>query len=203
MVRNPKRRIGKLDVAYDLYSGKYESIGFLWLEPSQYKISLRAALNFSVLDDEVLKTLPTSILKDRNRINDVDLENIHEFTRVCLFVNHGAGADDMFEDDLKNPSAKKTYYNMLTQDQISFARFDVDINKGPTRLKYTVTASNPEVVSEPINMDFLNLKIPLAYGFGDHLAGWVWDHQKIDSEIEKEQFMNYLQKLIKNYIKIR
>lgn len=201
LVTDPERKIGELDAAHDLYI-QNERVGFIWLDPHKYRFSLKAALDFSKLDNEVLNTLPASILMDRDRTKEVDLENIHEFTIACLLINNDEDGTDMFEDRLSvsNQTSREAYKDAIENRQISFARFDVDINKGQTRLKYTVTSSNPEVALEPIDMDFLCLQIPLAYGFGDNLANWVWEHHKFGYEVEKEDFVNILQQIVKNYI---
>jgi hypothetical protein len=137
--RDPQERAYVLKASAD---GQEAPFGFLYVSATGYTLGWPGALDFSMLEREVVQELPQSM-----EAGEVIASNLLAKSTVSLIL--GAGdALQMVKCRLQDSEERSKYRSLLaTPSAIDFVRYDVGDDSSP--LQYTFTAENARADTEP------------------------------------------------------
>src|SRR5260370_6184508 len=147
-------------------AGVPDPFGFFYVSPDVSTLIWQGVLDFSALDDEALRGLPSLIDRQFTSFNQSDTG------KVTLILK----ASDLIVFNAFQPVGYDQYIHTIqtAADDISFIRYDVRHVSAPVPLEYSFTAENPRW-SETQSSE-LTILLPNSQPWTEELSGWVIDH---------------------------
>jgi hypothetical protein len=147
--------------------------GVVYVASSGNALVWRGALDFSRMDEDVLKDLPADISEDLTPDRELFIS-----ARASFILSSG----DLVKCEVHQSEEYSQYRRVMEHpDQILFARYDVLDNYLNPPSSYSFTAENQLLLDDPSSAK-LSVKLPNHLLWSPSLIRWVIDHH-LDSKI--------------------